>query len=60
MTFGEYWTRKIPDYYDYMYLDGYTPEQIMYALHRQMMREYEERKANDVVDIRIKSEVKIK
>jgi len=30
--------RDVPDYYDTMYMDGYTPEQILMA-HRKMMRE---------------------
>lgn len=43
MTLPEYYARKIPDYYDTMYLDGYTPQQILYAVHRKMYREYLER-----------------
>jgi hypothetical protein len=31
MTLSEYYHRNVPEYYDWMYLDGYTPEQIMYA-----------------------------
>ena len=38
MTLSEYYDRKIPDYYDTMYLDGYTPEQILYSAHRTMVR----------------------
>lgn len=30
----EQYNRKIPDYYPSMYLDGFTPEQIMYAAKR--------------------------
>ena len=37
--------RRIPDYYPTMYLDGFTPEQIMYAAKRQMYREIQEHKA---------------
>ena len=28
--------KNVPDYYDWMYLDGYTPEEILYAFHRKM------------------------
>lgn len=42
--FEEY-DRKIPDYYPTMYMDGYTPEQIMYAAKRGMLERYLERKA---------------
>ena len=38
MTLFDYYDRKIPDYYDTMYLDGYTPEQILYSAHRKMVR----------------------
>mgnify|MGYP003301659548 CR=1 FL=1 len=32
--------RRIPEYYDTMYLDGYTPYEILYATHKKMFREY--------------------
>ena len=35
--------RRIPEYYDTMYLDGYTPYEILYAVRRKMHREYLER-----------------
>lgn len=44
----EQYNRKIPDYYPSMYLDGFTPEQIMYAAKRQMYQEIQERKAMQV------------
>ena len=37
--------RKIPDYYPTMYLDRFTPEEVMYAAKRQMYRQVQERKA---------------
>lgn len=57
MTLFEYYNRKVPDYYDYMYLDGYTPEEILMA-HRKMM--YENLKEPEVSEIVIRSEVKVK
>ena len=52
----------MPEYYDWMYLDGYTPEEILYAFHRKMDREQEEREAlNEGFDsIKVKSEVKVR
>ena len=41
MQFG----RKIPEYYDTMYLDGYTPYEILHATRKKMYREYQERQA---------------
>ena len=37
--------RKIPDYYPTMYMDGFTPEEVMYAAKRQMYQQILERKA---------------
>ena len=42
--FEEY-DRKIPDYYPTMYLDGYTPDQILHAVRRGMIQRYQECKA---------------
>lgn len=68
MTLFDYYDSKIPDYYDTMYPDGYTPEQIQYAAHRKMIREYRARQtaqraateANEIPNVKIISEVKIK
>ena len=40
MLLDEY-HKNLPDYYPYMYLDGYTPEQIMEAMHRTVRKEWE-------------------
>ena len=68
MTLAEYYDRKIPDYYLGMYLDGYTPQQILHAKHRKMKKAYyAQREAeqaaaeqNEVWNVKITSEVKIK
>ena len=68
MTILSDFHRNVPEYYDTMYLDGYTPEQIMYAAHKKMQRMYEEREAakrtkaeeNEIPSVKIVSEVKIK
>ena len=68
MSLGEIYDRQIPDYYDTMYLDGYTPDQISYAMHRKMVLEIEARRAakqaeaeeNEIPTMKIVSEVKIK
>ena len=54
--------KNVPDDYEWMYVDGYTPEEILYALHRKMNREQAERKAmNEGFDsIKVKSEIKKK
>ena len=54
-------TRRLPEhYYNTMYLDGFTPEQILMAKRRQMWEEQEERETAMPTDIHITSEVKIK
>ena len=68
MTLFEYYDRQIPDYYDTMYLDGYTPEQILHAAHRKMYREYQEREAakrakaeeSEIPNVKIVSEVRVR
>ena len=45
MMFG----RRIPEYYDTMCLDGYTPDQILHAVRRGMIQRYQERKAEQAV-----------
>lgn len=61
MTMLEYYDTQIPEYYDWMYLDGYSPEQILYAKKRQMMRDFEESQEQaEITNLKIKTEVKIK
>lgn len=61
MTMLEYYDTQIPEYYDWMYLDGYSPEQILHAKKRQMMRDFEESQEQaEITNLKIKTEVKIK
>ena len=62
MNTEDYYYRKVPEYYDYMYLDGFTPDEIMYAARKKFNREYAERLAreNEVDSIKITSEVKVR
>ena len=60
MTFAESLDRKIPEYYKTMASDGYSAEAVLYALRRQMWREYQERQNRQTPDIHITSEVKIR
>ncbi len=62
MTLENYRFREIPEYYDWMYLDGFTPDEILYALHKKMNRQQAEQEelADSVDSIKITSEVKIK
>lgn len=57
MTPYDYFQRKTPEYYPGMYMDGYSPEQILAAKHRQMLQGQED---GDTTELIIKSEVKTK
>lgn len=58
MTLAEYNNRKVPEYYDTMYLDGFTPSEIIQAAHQTMYAEFKEK--NDVPSVIIVSEIKKK
>ena len=68
MSLMDHYFRNVPEYYDTMYMDGYTPEQIMHAAHKKMQRLYEEREAakrakaeeNEISNVKIISEVKVR
>ena len=67
MSLMNHYFRDVPEYYDTMYMDGYSPEQILHAAHQTMIRQYEERKAalraeaeaNEIPNVKIISEVKV-
>ena len=58
MMITDYYNRKIPEYYDTMYLDGYTPTEIMIAHHRYMMEKFYPKQ--EVNSINIISEIRRK
>ena len=51
MTLEEYVNRKMPEYYDTMYLDGYTPQEIYQAHKKRMIDELIEKEENPTVEI---------
>ena len=59
MTLSDYIYENLPHYYPSMYLDGYTPEQIREAAHRDMIAEYGNNDP-DGYEVHITSEVKKK
>lgn len=66
MSLFDDYNKHIPEYYDWMYLDGFTPDEVMIAFHKKMQREESERQAKLQAEqdmfknVTIKSEVKIK
>ena len=51
MTLAEYNSRKIPPYYDTMYLDGYTPQEIYQAHKKRMIDNENEEKESPRTEI---------
>lgn len=64
MNIQEQHFKGVPNYYPSMYLDGYTPQQIMYVVRNKMIREYKKRKMAtvepEITEFKITSEVKVK
>ena len=61
MSLSDYYNRQIPEYYNTMYMDGYTPEQILMAFRNKLAREREEsREATEIPNVKIISEVKVR
>ena len=59
MSLFDWHNRSIPKHYKYMYLDGFTPEQVFLSLHQRMKEEYFDQQDEAEIFI-IESEVKIK
>lgn len=52
MNIMEWQNRKVPEYYPYMYLDGFTPDEIMYAAQKKMLADYQKRQEeNEEADL---------
>ena len=58
MTLSELY-KQVPEYYDWMYLDGYTPEEIMNAKRKQMYNDYMARKKEQEAEVNAESELVI-
>ena len=53
--------KRIPDYYDGMYKDGYKPWEILEAAHNSIIQQYEARQAEratpEPMDVQFRMEV---
>ena len=52
--------RHVPEYYPYMHLDGFSPEEIRFAKKQQMLDEIESSEFDDEISVNIISEVLLK
>ena len=48
MSLIDEYFKNVPEYYDTMYADGFTPEQILYAKRRQMNEALEEEDDDEI------------
>ena len=60
MTMIEFITNKIPEYSDTMYLEGYSPSQILAAAHKAMLQDGFGADSQEGTEISISSEVSTK
>lgn len=56
MSISDVANKNIPEYYDTMYLDGYTPQEVYIAFKKKMADEYS--KKDSETEIHIVSEEK--
>lgn len=60
MTLSEFYNRQIPGYYPAMYLDGYTPAQILQAAKRDMYQKHKEAQQKaEIPEFKFRSVVKV-
>lgn len=52
--------KNVPKYYPYMYKDGFTPEQIFYAHHKQMIEQFLNSQEEKETNVKIESEIRVK
>jgi|GEM_PF-1466893 len=57
MSIFDHKYRKVPEYYPMMYLDGFTPDEIHYAMRRKMKRDIEEREQQINLEKQIEKEI---
>lgn len=48
----------VPRYDDYMYLRGYSPEEIYYAHHKQLYEEYNQKEEDEEISLIPKVRIK--
>lgn len=52
--------KNLPEYYPFMYLDGYTPEQIMEAMHRTMRKQWESKRQQTATEKAVQAQIEKK
>lgn len=60
MSIYEDCMKKVPEYYDWMYLDGYTPYEIWFAAHKKLFSDLEKQKKPETTNIIFTTEIKTK
>ncbi len=50
MTVADYWNSKLPDYYDTMYQDGYTSQEVWQAFRNTLYKEIQQRQEQEQLE----------
>ena len=57
MTVADYWNSKLPDYYDTMYQDGYTSQEVWQAFRNTLYKEIQQRQEQEQLEKEIQEAV---
>lgn len=49
--------KNLPEYYPFMYLDGYTPEQIMEAMHLTMRKQWKSKRQQTATEKAVQAQI---
>ena len=50
MTVADYWNSRLPDYYDTMYQDGYTSQEVWQAFRNTLYKEIQQRQEHEQLE----------
>ena len=57
MTLSDYWNSRLPEYYDTMYRDGYTPQEVWQAFRNTLYKELQQRQEQEQLEKEIQEAV---
>ena len=57
MTVADYWNSKLPDYYDTMYQDGYTSQEVWQAFRNTLYKDIQKRQEQEQLEKEIQEAV---
>ena len=57
MTVADYWNSRLPAYYDTMYRDGYTPQEVWQAFRNTLYKELQQKQEQEQLEKEIQEAV---